>query len=119
MGKRNSLSLILFLFTLILLGESKSPTLKEQIDWGSFLSHHDLVWEKTPDDYFNAPFLGNGLLGAMLYAPKGEKFRLDIGRTDVVEHRKSDARSIIDNDRLPVGHFTLEMNYDGLKDSEN
>lgn len=35
----------------------------DQIDWETFLSRHDLVWDKTPDSYFNAPFLGNGLLG--------------------------------------------------------
>lgn len=47
--------------------------IKKDIDWRLFLSRHDLVWEKIPYDYFNAPFLGNGLLGAMLYAPEGEK----------------------------------------------
>lgn len=106
------------LFVLILLllsfndfSNGNVPQLNDKIDWQSFLSRHDMVWEKTPDDYFNAPFIGNGLLGAMFYAPKGEKMRLDIGRTDVVEHRNTEANSIVDNGRLPIGHFTLEMNY--------
>ena len=54
--------------------------------------------------------LGNGLLGAMFYCEDEKKLRLNIGRTDVVEHRKSDARNIINNGRLPIGFFTLEMN---------
>ena len=98
------------------IGKGDDPELKEQINWESFLSRHDLVWERAPDDYFNAPFLGNGLLGAMLYKPIDEAMRLDVGRMDVVEHRKTDARSIVDNGRLPVGYFTLDMNYD-LKDA--
>lgn len=80
------------------------------LDWESFLSRHDLVWQKTPDNYFNAPFIGNGLLGAMIYQPEGEPLRLDIGRTDIVDHRNSEARSIVDNGRLPIGHFTFETN---------
>jgi alpha-L-fucosidase 2 len=80
------------------------------INWKSFLSLHDLIWEKTPNDYFNAPFIGNGLLGAMIYQPDGEPLRMDIGRTDVVDHRNSEARSIVDNGRLPIGHFTFETN---------
>ena len=91
------------------------PVIDEKINWEAFLSRHDLVWDQMPNDYFNAPFLGNGLLGIMFYAPEQEKLRFDIGRTDVVEYRHSEARSIVDNGRLPIGHFTLEMNYDILK----
>ncbi|MEN8117367.1 MAG: glycoside hydrolase family 95-like protein [Bacteroidota bacterium] len=93
-------------------GKATNPIINKQIDWESFLARHDLIWEQTPNDYFNAPFLGNGLLGTMLYCPEGEKFRLDIGRTDVVEYRDTEANSIVDNGRLPIGHFILEMNYD-------
>jgi len=89
----------------------RATVINDHVDWKTFLSRHDLVWKKTPDDYFTAPFIGNGLLGAMFYCQEGKKLRLDIGRTDVVEHRNSGDLSIIDNGRLPVGHFTLEMNY--------
>lgn len=82
-----------------------------RVDWQGFLSRHDLVWEKTPTDYFNAPFLGNGLLGAMLYQPPGEMLRLDIGSSEVLERRQSEARSIVDNGRLPVGYFEFATNY--------
>lgn len=113
--------LISLIFTLLALGSNtfgkqNNPLISEHIDWRDFLSRHDLVWEQTPDDYYNAPFLGNGLLGTMLYCPVGEKLRLDIGRMDVAEQRNSEARSIVDNGRLPIGHFTLEMNCD-LRDA--
>lgn len=104
--------LVFLLIGINSIGNGAIPLIDEKIDWEAFLSRHDLVWEQTPNDYFNAPFLGNGLLGVMLYAPEGEKLRLDIGRTDVVEYRDSEARSIVDNGRLPIGHFTMEMNYD-------
>lgn len=83
----------------------------DQVDWKTFLSRHDLVWDKTPDNYFNAPFLGNGLLGAMLYQPAGNMLRLDIGSSEVLERRDTEARSIVDNGRLPIGYFEFATNY--------
>jgi hypothetical protein len=103
---------VVCLFTSAGVAQRTTPQITEDIDWTSFLSRHDLVWERMPDDYYNAPFLGNGLLGAMLYRPSGESLRLDIGRTDVTEKRDTDANNIVDRGRLPIGHFTLEMNYD-------
>jgi len=104
--------LLIIVFCLLfskLHGQSGHKTI-ENVNWRSFLSLHDLVWKKSPNDYFNAPFIGNGLLGAMIYQPDGEPLRMVIGRTDVVDHRNSDARSIVDNGRLPIGHFTFETN---------
>ena len=85
--------------------------IENQIDWKSFLSRHDMVWAKMPTNYFNAPFLGNGLLGAMLYQPSGSLLRLDIGSSEVLEHRNTEARSIVDNGRLPIGYFEFASNY--------
>lgn len=82
------------------------------LNWEKFLFRHDLVWDKVPDNYFNAPFWGNGLLGAMLYQPTGNLLRLDVGSNEVVEHRNSEARSIVDNGRLPIGYFELASNYE-------
>lgn len=87
----------------------------DSVDWKAFLSRHDLIWEKTPRDYFDAPFVGNGLLGALLYQPEGELLRLDVGSTEVVERRNSEARSIVDNGRLPVGYFEFASTYHLVK----
>lgn len=109
--KAQYVSILLFLLNTHIFAGTRSGMVTDKVNWKEFLSRHDLIWERMPDDYFAAPFLGNGLLGALLYAPEGEKLRLDIGRADVVEHRNSNANSIVDNGRLPIGHFTLEMNY--------
>ena len=34
----------------------KKNYIKDQVNWDSFLSKHDLIWERTPNDYFTAPF---------------------------------------------------------------
>ncbi|MCK5280047.1 MAG: hypothetical protein KAK04_15945 [Cyclobacteriaceae bacterium] len=93
-------------------GQGNTSLINDKVDWKSFLSRHDLVWEKTPYNYYTAPFLGNGLLGAMFYCPDGENIRLDIGRSDVVEHRDTDDLNVVDNGRLPIGHFKLTMDHE-------
>lgn len=75
--------------------------------WSEFLKRHDLVFDQMPTSYFDCPFVGNGLLGAMLYKPAGLPVRLDIGSTEVVERRNTPAPSIVDNGRLPIGYFEL------------
>ncbi|MEG1544221.1 MAG: hypothetical protein RR382_06815 [Tannerellaceae bacterium] len=102
------LLLISLLLSPLLYGQER---VAEQINWQDFLSRHDLIWEKTPTNYFEAPFVGNGLLGAMLYMPEEGSLRLDVGSTEVVERRQTEARSIVDNGRLPVGFFELACNY--------
>ena len=69
MNKLISLLFILLVLGSNVFGKQNNPLISEHIDWRDFLSRHDLIWEQTPDDYYNAPFLGNGLLGTMLYFP--------------------------------------------------
>lgn len=102
------LLLVSLIFSSFVNGQEQIPC---RVDWRDFLSWHDLIWEQTPRSYFEAPFVGNGLLGAMLYMPEGGLMRLDIGSTEVVERRNTEARSIVDNGRLPVGYFELACNY--------
>src|SRR6185436_9680664 len=40
---------------------------KDNIDWGSFLERHDLVWKKLPTAWSDAAFLGNGRLAVSMY----------------------------------------------------
>jgi len=78
------------------------------VDWASFLARHDLVWKAAPTGPFTGPFVGNGVLGAMLYQQEGS-LRLDVGRTDVAEHAPNDGRysDLGRIGRMPVGHFEL------------
>lgn len=60
-----------------------------------------------PTNYFQAPFVGNGLLGAMLWQESETELRLEIGRMDVTDHRTGAEEAIVLRGRLPIGHFTL------------
>jgi hypothetical protein len=88
------------------------------VDWPSFLSRHDLVWEELPRQWNEGAFTGNGGVGMMVYATMGDN-RLDfhMGRTDVTDHRKaprhktsmgvSSANVMYDFPRLDVGRMAL------------
>lgn len=80
----------------------------EDIDWPRFLSRHDLVWDRLPQAWDEGPFLGNGMLGCMVYydAAAGA-LRFDLGRSDVQDHRFP-AKTQHDTVRLPMGHFLLK-----------
>lgn len=41
--------------------------LQETVQWEAFLANHDMVWDTMPRAWYEGPFLGNGMLGAMLY----------------------------------------------------
>lgn len=55
---------------------------------------------------YEGVFTGNGLLGTMTYSDIG-RARIDIGRTDVYDHRTNMESALFDKARLPIGHFEL------------
>ena len=71
-----------------------------QVDWPAFLARHDLIWDKLPTDFDSGAFLGNGMLGATIYQDGPNRLRFEMGRADVTEHRR-------DNARLPIGGLVL------------
>jgi len=73
----------------------------DNVDWDVFLRRHDPIWETLPTRFDDGAFLGNGLLGAMIYREGENRLRWEIGRSDVTEHRR-------DNHRLPIGGLVLE-----------
>jgi hypothetical protein len=98
------------------------PGLRDQIDWPAFMARHDLVWDTLPSNWREGAFLGNGLLGLMIYQPskpfpgrmfgwayrpdEANSLRLDLGRSDVIDHRRG-KNTLVDRARLPIGHFLL------------
>ncbi|GEM_PF-4995195 len=52
------------------------------IDWPGFLSAHDPIWDRLPRRWEEAPFVGNGLVGALLFV-RNNRLILSIGRSDV------------------------------------
>jgi alpha-L-fucosidase 2 len=76
-----------------------APHVKDNINWPQFMARHDLVWERLPAQWHEGAFIGNGLLGAMIYLSEdGKNLRWDIGRSDVVDR----------GGRLPIGTMTLK-----------
>lgn len=84
--------------------------LRARVDWQKFLARHDLIWERMPQAWDEAPFMGNGMLGTMLYQVPGKNaLRLDVGRSDVQDHRTEppDEHPAFARARLPIGCFLL------------
>jgi len=73
---------------------------KLKVDWPEFIKRHDLIWRSLPTHFDYGAFLGNGMLGSMIYKDGSNRLRWEMGRSDVTEHRR-------DNSRLPIGGFVL------------
>jgi len=71
------------------------------INWSAFLGRHDLVFKELPAKFDNGAFLGNGLMGTMIYRDGPDRLRFELGRSDVTDHRR-------DNGRLPIGGMILK-----------
>jgi hypothetical protein len=84
-----------------------SAEVVDRVDWGKFLARQDLTWTQAPTEWFDAPFLGNGFIGTMLYQNGARSLRFDIGRGDAYDHRKG-GNAWTNRSRLPIGYFTLD-----------
>ncbi|MES2308452.1 MAG: alpha-L-fucosidase [Verrucomicrobiota bacterium] len=75
------------------------------------MARQDPIWDRMPADYFEGPFVGNGLLGAILFKDdqKPNTLRFEIGRTDVYDHRSSMEKPMSNyaSGRLPIGQLLL------------
>src|SRR5213595_392579 len=68
-----------------------------RVDWPTFLSRQDLVWDCLPTGWGESAFIGNGRLGATIDARDGA-LGWTINRTDVVH----------DQSRYPIGRVVLK-----------
>ncbi|MEE9601935.1 MAG: hypothetical protein V3V75_01420 [Thermoguttaceae bacterium] len=83
------------------------PQLVDRVDWPAFLARHDMGWNSLPQHWYDGPFLGNGMMGAMLYRfPQRNALRLEVCRSDVQDHR-SGMPTPYTRPRLPIGYFSL------------
>lgn len=85
---------------------------RHRVDWPDFLSRHDPVWQFLPQKWGEGAFLGNGLLGAMIYSGgidqhrnKSNTLRWEIGRVDVTA--QGDQSGYLEP-RVLIGDFLLE-----------
>jgi len=84
------------------------PAAKLNVNWKDFLAKQDLIWDTMPQDYFAGAFVGNGLLGTILFKDDSlpNTLRFEIGRTDVYDHRTK-TPSAYETSRLPIGQLLL------------
>lgn len=55
-----------------------------KINWLEFMNRHNLVWNTFPSRWENSLFIGNGIVGSMIYATKdSSRIRWYLGRSDV------------------------------------
>ena len=98
------------LFSSVVCGQNipEKSLVTTNVDWPRFLARQDLIWDRLPEDYFAGAFVGNGLLGAILFRDDEEPntLRFEIGRTDVYDHRTKEA-SAYETSRLPIGQLLL------------
>jgi alpha-L-fucosidase 2 len=82
--------------------------LDDRVDWAGFLREQDLLWARLPTAWHEGPFLGDGLLGSMVYKePGANKIRFTTQHGRVQDHRPQFG-SGFGTCRLPVGHLTLD-----------
>ncbi|MBM3861319.1 MAG: discoidin domain-containing protein [Verrucomicrobia bacterium] len=93
--------LILAALLIVAFETNAATPLADKVDWPAFMARQDLVFETLPTHFDYGAFLGNGLLGAMIYRDGDNRLRFEMGRSDVTEHRR-------DNARLPIGGLVLE-----------
>jgi len=69
--KRFVYHLVIFLIAIngFVIAQNKlvNPTVKLNVNWAKNLAQHDLLWDEVPKDYFAGAFVGNGLLGTIIY----------------------------------------------------
>ncbi|MFI5453339.1 glycosyl hydrolase family 95 catalytic domain-containing protein [Pedobacter sp. UC225_61] len=98
---------ILFLL-LLACSSSAFAQYRNAINYTSFFAKQDLVFDSLSTKWEEGAFLGNGLLGVMVYKEDENAIRFDLGRTDVVDHREGINPSI-GRARMPIGKFVLRF----------
>jgi len=71
------------------IANTSAESMELNVNWQEFLARQDMVWDRMPGDYFEGPFVGNGWIGAILFADDQvpNTLRFELGRTDVYDHR--------------------------------
>ena len=111
---------VLFFYVFILFSISSFSQGKQvdfKVDYESFLSKHDMLWDIIPDKWQTAPYTGNGNVGFLFYQAKEENknvISIHVGRHDYYDHREAKTKAEemlwIKRGRLPLGHFNLKSN---------
>ena len=103
-------SFLVFAFLVPLAAMSRAAEIQgveDKIDWPAFMARHDMVWERLPARWTEAPHFGNAMLGSMLYRT-GNTVTLQVFRADVHDHRdNSFGWTAYSRPRFMIGSFQL------------
>ena len=99
--------------TALVMGCISSGVAKSAIDWPAYMAQQDMYFKTVPQLWDEAPFIGNGVMGSMIFQEDEDSLVIQIGRGDVQEHRAASGQHLAgnilpDSSRLPVGYFTLD-----------
>jgi len=109
----NKLKYILLLLLISIIQPLSAQQINGDINYETFLSTHDMIWNIVPDTWQLSPFSGNGNVGFLFYQTEGEAkntMSLHVGRHDYYDHRaapKEKQLIWINRGRLPLGHFNF------------
>jgi hypothetical protein len=79
----------------------------ETIAWPAFIRQHDMIFDKLPAGWTEAPHFGNAMVGSMLYRT-GNTIDLQVFRADVHDHRDDTyGWTAYSRPRFMIGHFSL------------
>lgn len=80
---------------------------RDKINWPAFLHRHDMIFNKLPQGWNEAPHFGNAMVGSMLYQVD-DTIRLQVFRADVHDHRDDTwGWTAYSRPRLQIGYFSL------------
>lgn len=83
------------------------------INWENYMASHDIIYTEMPDNYYDGVYVGNGLLGTIIFGEskdKGKNIFFEIGRSDVYDHRPEPfavETKTWPKTRLPIGRLVL------------
>lgn len=90
--------------------EPAASGVRDAVDWSAFLHAADPVWSRLPENWWEAPYLGNGMMGTVIRKVDARTVEWQVGRSDVEDYRPINYGM----GRLPIGSFLLHTKGDVL-----
>ncbi|WP_442509516.1 glycosyl hydrolase family 95 catalytic domain-containing protein [Novipirellula sp. SH528] len=91
-----------------------ADTITDAVNWSEMLADHDLTWNRLPQTWKEAPFLGNGEQGTMMYQIDAKTLRWDVGDSAAHDHRPLDQDDlaeknapVLNRGRHFIGHLRV------------
>jgi len=105
--KKSGLVVVLVCLIIGVSTAGQADSVVSKVDWPAFMRSHDMLFDKLPKGWTQAPHFGNASIGSMLYQA-GNTIRLQVFRNDVHDHRdNSHGWAAYSRPRLGIGHFSL------------